>query len=382
MQSAATAEALAQAILSEPGRPDFVSVHCACGCDVGPVQAALADGPAVLGATSCLGTVTQDGAAPALSAFVIRDPGGSFGSALRPFSGDPTRAAQQATIAALEQADRAGEKPELVWMAATPGREEAVLAGIEAVIGTDVPIIGGSAADDTVKGDWFLFDTDRQLTEGVLVAVMFPTARVSFAYQNGYAPTAHAGRVTRAEGRRILEIDDRPALEVYRDWTGGAGLPDPAQAETDTRPILAQSTFWPLGREISDTGGVPQYLLAHPAAAHGSGAIDLFANVEEGEVLTQMCGSVEGLTARAGRVAALARRAGGIETDEVAGALMVYCGGCMLGVRDHLEDVVAGVNAELQGAPFLAVFTFGEQGPILGMGNRHGNLMISCIVFG
>lgn len=299
VHSAATAEALAQSILSEPGVPDFVSVHCACSCDVDPLRAALSalsDRPAVLGATSCLGTVTQDGAAPALSAFVIRDPGGSYGTALRAFSDDPAAAARAATIAALENAGRPGEKPELVWVAATPGREEPVLAGVEAVTGADVPIIGGSAADDTVQGDWFLFDAAEKRTEGVLVAVMFPSGPVSFAYQNGYAPTAHVGRVTRATGRRVQEIDGRPALEVYREWTGGAVMPEPAP--TDTQPILAQRTFWPLGREIGDMGGVPQYLLAHPAAAHGSGAIDLFANVEEGEVMTQMCGSVEGLTAR------------------------------------------------------------------------------------
>jgi hypothetical protein len=53
----------------------------------------------------------------------------------------------------------------------------------------------------------------------------------------------------------------------------------------------------------------------------------------------------------------------------------------MLSVRERLDEVVAGVNASLDGAPFLGAFTFGEQGALLKAGNRHGNLMISCIIF-
>lgn len=53
----------------------------------------------------------------------------------------------------------------------------------------------------------------------------------------------------------------------------------------------------------------------------------------------------------------------------------------MLSVRDDMDRVVAGVNAALGGAPFIGAFTFGEQGPLIDAGNRHGNLMISCVVF-
>ena len=60
---------------------------------------------------------------------------------------------------------------------------------------------------------------------------------------------------------------------------------------------------------------------------------------------------------------------------------MVYCGGCMLAVQDKMDDVVTGVRDAVGTAPFLGVFTFGEQGPILEGRNAHGNLMISCITF-
>ncbi|MEO1748106.1 MAG: FIST C-terminal domain-containing protein, partial [Pseudomonadota bacterium] len=115
---------------------------------------------------------------------------------------------------------------------------------------------------------------------------------------------------------------------------------------------------------------------------HEDRSIDLFADVSEGEVLTQMNGTAQSLIERAGRVATLACASGRISKNEVVGALMVYCGGCMLSVQDNIGEVAAGVDDALDGAPFLGTFTFGEQGSLLQAGNRHGNLMISCIVFG
>lgn len=375
--SAPTLEALtAQLEAAFPGRPpDFVSMHlnCALGAASRPAAGALH------GATSCLGAMTGAGVHDGVAAFAIEDPDGCYGSAAEPYGADARAAATRAVTRALARADRSGETPDLVWLSATPGVEEAVLAGIEAVVGADVPIIGGSAADNSVEGGWFVLDAETTTGAGLVVTVLFPSTAISFAYQNGYSPTGRQGMVTRASGRTIHEIDGQPAMQVYSDWTQGAVRPP--QTSTGTEAILSESTLWPLGREVTQLGGVPFYLLAHPATAHGSGDVDIFATVAEGETLTLMTGTVDSLTDRAGRVAALARKLGPGETRPVAGALMIYCGGCMLTVRDGLDRVVSGVDAALGGAPFLGAFTFGEQGALVGAGNRHGNLMISCIIF-
>ena len=47
---------------------------------------------------------------------------------------------------------------------------------------------------------------------------------------------------------------------------------------------------------------------------------------------------------------------------------------------DGIEQVAASIREKLGGAPFIACFTFGEQGRILNR-NVHGNLMISATVF-
>lgn len=368
--------------------PDFLALHPSAGHDPGKLLAAAraagigtGDGTGALhGGTSCRGVMTGTGMAgggTGIGCLAIWDPDGDFGSAVAALSEDAAAAAARATRAALERAGRPGEAPDVVWVTAAPGREEAVIAGIEAVVGGSVPILGGSAADETIAGGWSVFGPDGILSEGVAVSVLFPSAPVSPAYRSGYAPAGPSGRVTRAEGRRLAEIDGRPALEVYDGWTGGAI----GGREGAPRAILARSTLYPLGRPVEDLAGVPFHLLAHPATACPDGSIELFADIAEGEEICLMSGAAESLVARAGRVADLARR--GLPRPDAlpAGALVVYCGGCMLSVEARMDEVAQRIDAALGGAPFLGIFTFGEQGPVVGGRNRHGNLMISCLAF-
>jgi len=360
--------------------PDFVALHQSVPTRALQIESQLSEVGALHGATSCLGVMNQSGPhiAGGLGAFAIWDADGDFGTALRPIADDPRAAATAATNAALMQADRPGEAPDVIWLSCSPGAEEEIVAGIEDVVGTDVPILGGSAADDTVEGHWQVFDAEDAEGNGVIVSVLFPSTPISFAYHNGYAPTQHQGVVTKTDGRLLLEIDNRPAADVYREWTSGTLIPAEV---TERTAILSESTLFPLGRHLDDVSGVPFYLLFHPAGLRPDGTLELFADAQVGDTLTLMQGDTAQLTQRAGKVATLAMQSGDIAKPDIAGALMVYCGGCMLAVKDHLSDVSDGVVEALPNVPFLGVYTFGEQGMVMGGRNRHGNLMISAIVF-
>lgn len=364
--------------------PSLILVHMAAGRDVSAVRTELTGkfGADLIihGGSSCLGVMTGAGACiengDGLGLAAIEDAEGDFGVGLADLGDDPRAAAADAARAALKKAGRIGEAPDLIWLTAAPGAEEAVLAGVEDVVGSECRIVGGSAADNSISGDWFLFDGSSQTTNGVVVTMMFPSGGCASAYQSGYAPTETSGIATRTEGRRVFEIDGAPARQVYSEWTGGAICPTTPE---EPQNILAASTFAPLGRKGAQVADVPFYLLAHPATAHTDDSIEFFADIAEGEELRLMTGGVESLTSRAGRVAAQAVE----QTEgEVAGALVIYCGGCMLAVQNHMDHVAAGIDHALGGAPFLGVFTFGEQGPVLNYENRHGNLMISCVTFG
>ena len=365
-------------------KPSFLVLHMAATHNADVARSLLTskfdNSIPIHGGTSCLGVMTGDGASIedscGLGIATFEDIDGDFGTGIADLGDDPFAAAARATRAALTQAARDGEAPELIWLTAAPGAEEAVLSGVESVVCKDCRIVGGSAADNSISGDWFVFDGVEKHGNGVIVSVMFPSGSCSSAYQSGYAPTKTSGVATKTEGRRVFEIDGAPAKQVYANWTGGAVCPSsPAEPEA----ILAASTFSPLGRPSAEVADVPFFLLAHPATVYPDDSVEFFADIEEGEELHLMTGGIESLTSRAGRVAAQAVE----QTEEsVAGALVIYCGGCMLAVQDHMDGVASGIDKALNGAPFLGVFTFGEQGPVLNCDNRNGNLMISCITFG
>lgn len=46
------------------------------------------------------------------------------------------------------------------------------------------------------------------------------------------------------------------------------------------------------------------------------------------------------------------------------------------------QKMPALINSADGGAPFIATFTWGEQGHFSGGGNRHGNLTCSFLIFG
>jgi hypothetical protein len=110
------------------------------------------------------------------------------------------------------------------------------------------------------------------------------------------------------------------------------------------------------------------------------GALSLFTDVGVGERLCLMEGSVDRVVARAGHIIEQTRRLHDVASEQLLGALVIYCAGCMMTVPDRLDEVVEGVNASLEGAPFLGAFTFGEQGRFLGGQNRHGNLMVAALL--
>lgn len=361
-------------------RPDFISLHFAEGLSAGFAAHArtLLPAAALHGGTSCLGVMSDRGAAIAgdsgSGAFAIYDPDGSYGTAAALLANDPQAAARTATLAALAAAGRSGESPALVWLTTAPGCEDAVLAGVQQIVGRGTPMLGGSSADNAAAGQWAQFCNGTVLQGAVVVSVLFPSGPISTAFQGGFAPTGDSGMITHSLGRKLMRIDDRPAAEVYAEWTRGA-VPVPG---SQMRSILSESTLHPLGVVTDHIAGVPFHMLAHPACSHPDGSLDLFADLREGDRVWQMKGTPDSLIDRAGQVA----RAALGSAPPPLGALVIYCAGCLLAQPDRLPDVVAQVADALQGAPFLGVFTFGEQGILPPDQSRHGNLMYSCTVFG
>lgn len=367
------------------GPPDICFLHTTEDYDVGAVNdrlSTLLDDVPIQGGTSCQAVMTESGVAGkddhhGLALMGIEDRDGAYGVGAAELGDEPRSAAHRALQEALQQAGRPGEVPQLIWLTVAPGVEEELIDAIGEIVGPDVPVLGGSSADDTVAGNWHQFANGDVFDNAVVCTAIFSSGNVGYSFHSGYEPTEYSGTITKATGRTLFEIDGQPAAEVYNRWTDGL-LDDALDGQHN---VLADTSLFPLGRVVGTIEDTPYFQLSHPESVTSDNALELFTNIEEGEEIWCMTGTVDSLIDRAGRVAESALETSFSDTDEVAGSLVIYCAGCMLTVADRIDEVAESLNTSLHHTPYLGTFTFGEQGCFLGGENRHGNLMISVVTF-
>jgi hypothetical protein len=328
-----------------------------------------------IGGSSCLGVITEQGVflqQDSLAVLMIRDDEGHYASASAVIENqDIAKATQQALTLALQKAGRPYQVPELVWCMQPPGTEEAVLRQIEKVLGKKVPVYGGSSADDDVSGLWVQYDGHAIHQQAVVIAVLYPSVAISHFFHSGYIPTQHKGIVTKAKGRLLQEIDGQPAVDVYSSWLN----------KKISANYMQETTLTPLGSIIAqDQLDLPLYLLSLPLDFHDDGTIELFAEVEQGTQLCLMTSETPRLLGRTGTMCDCTRSI--LPQQRVSGGIIIFCGACLLSIKEQMALVRDNVCTSLDGAPFLIAFTFGEQGYAVDHTNRHGNLMYATVLFG
>jgi hypothetical protein len=103
-----------------------------------------------------------------------------------------------------------------------PGREVEFLEGIMQVVGSSVPIFGGSATNDfneivNYKGENYVFANGKACNNGAVVCFVVSELAFSCGLDHGYSKTDKFGIITRCsgEGRVIEELNGKPALTEY-----------------------------------------------------------------------------------------------------------------------------------------------------------------------
>jgi len=366
--------------------PDFAVLFSTVSYDsdkvLGEVRRLLPD-VQIYGGTSCLAVQTKDGfhtgEKGSLALLAVASKNISFGVGGVniddfPSAREAGKSAIQATI------DATGEKgtPKLVLITGSVGHEEELLAGIEDVIGNDVPVLGGSAGDNTITGEWKQFANENVYSNGISLTVIYTDLKIGWACEAGYLRSKNRGTITRADGRIIYEIDNRPAAEIYNDWTGDLVI---EELETGGS-ILSVTSYHPLAKIIKKEG-TEHSLSIHPLSINATDhSLEVFANIEEGDKVLLMHGDWELLLNRALTTPTKALESENLSKEDVSFGIYTYCAGSMLAIpEEERPKIPVLVKTAIGDAPFIGTFTFGEQGHIQGVGNLHGNLANSMIVF-
>ncbi|MDR2767901.1 MAG: FIST C-terminal domain-containing protein [Treponema sp.] len=329
-------------------------------------------GVPVLGNTSFTGVITPDGFVSGDKGFVgILALGGSdvtVGAAGKPKGASARETGREAAKEAIRNAGKSGA-PDYFYMAAPPGEEEFYLKGVSDVIGR-VPWFGGSAADNTIAGEWMLYSGRQVFADGIVLAFFYADKPVTNLFTGAYHETADTGIITKVRDKRVLvEIDGEPALKKYAKWRGV----DPDTLKGGN--LLVATITSPLG--VKDRLG-DLTAIRHPMNGNDDYSMNIGANLAEKTAVIRMEASVDELIASASdTLEGLKKKMGAAP----AAFHLVHCGGRRAGIGDRIDEVAAGVKKAAGDVPFIMEFTFGEYGYEDDGNNTTGGLMLSYTGF-
>ncbi len=217
-----------------------------------------------------------------------------------------------------------------------------VIHGLKDALGSEVPIFGGLAGDQLLFRKTAQFYQNKVLQDSVPVLLL--NGPVKFQWQSalGWKPVGRDGKVTRARGAIIQEIDGRRAIDFYKEHTGGVETWQAMVANVVANPlmVLIDGTY---------------HLRNVIRFDENSGALVCFADVPEGA--TVRIGHCLRPTLLAGAREMLERSLA--DFPHAKFGLYVSCASrrMLLGTQSNRES--EGLN--VPGAPpFLGFFSYGE----------------------
>lgn len=338
-------------------------------------KSVLGDVP-VVGCTSSAAICTQDG-------YLNKETGYSgmmlFGGDLEVVtagsaqtSETPREVGRRVAKEAISKVKGEDVEPDFFFMSASPANEEEYLEGIQDVIG-NVPVFGGSAADNTVEGKWSILNDGEAFADGVTIAIFYTKGEMKNLYTGAYHETNNVGVITKVRDERTLvEIDHEPALKKYAEWTGKS------IESLMGNNLLTETICAPLG--VKDPIGKVT-AVRHPMFGNDDLSMNIGANLAENTAVIELSNTPEGiLKANEETINNLNK----LMVSEANSYFLVHCGGRRLGLAlSQIEDkIYPEVKKVIPNKEFLMVFTFGEYGMGDHSSNTVGGLSLSYTAFG
>lgn len=325
-------------------------------------------GGAPLVGCSTAGEIASSGASDASVVVVaFGGPGFTVSTARATGAGADLRDAGARAAACLRTLEDREHRVLMLLTDGLAGDQREIVRGAHSVAGSGVPLVGGCAGDDLrMTRTHQLFD-DEVLTDAVIAAAIGSDAPIGIGVRHGWQSVGDPMLVTRAEGNRVYELDDRPALDVYLER-----LDAPAEARTDAAAFTQFALTHPLG--LSARGDEPHVRFIGEAdfAERSLGSI---AAVPQGSLAWVMAGDDGSVLAATD--AACAEALSSLDGRSPLGLLAFDC----IARRGVLGD--EGVRAEVsriaaggRDAPVAGFYTYGEIARTQGTSGFHNQTLV------
>ena len=227
----------------------------------------------------------------------------------------------------------------------------ALLRGMAAILGPELPISGGTAGDNGKFKQTWQFVGNRVLTDAAVAIGFSGQFQLGTGIRSGWTPIGLAKKVTRASGNVLYELNGESALNVLERFLGH---------HADKLPAIGVE--YPLGLlgEWGDVGEDDYYLLrATMAVDRDEGSITFAGEIPEGAMVSLTCGDTDSILAASEKAAQLAMA----DLGEYEPA-MIFCYSCMarkivLGrlTQQEINRIRAVIGTSV---PIIGFYTYGE----------------------
>ena len=233
-----------------------------------------------------------------------------------------------------------------------------LLRGAQSVLGSHFPVIGGAAADNGAFKRTHLLCGHKLQTSGVVALAIKGPLRIATAARSGYTPVSVPRIATRVDrGNILLELNGRPALDVYREFLGARASEMPAV-----------SIEFPLGCVSTAGPEAPELIRAIFGVDAERRALILGGDIPQGGQLRILSATRADVLAGARTATELALQA--LPDPDVA--LVFNCMSRKVALGSQYKQECAGAMALLPPAlPKFGFYTFGELSPLSGTSEHH-----------
>lgn len=231
--------------------------------------------------------------------------------------------------------------------------EEATLIAAS-LLGENVPLAGGAAGDGLqMKATWVGCGS-YAATNALTLAVIFSKKPLGIGVCHGHSPRSQPIKVTASSGGTVMQLNGRPAWDVYREHVKmllPADAPDPNTLSSDALGALL------LQFEAGLANGDETKVRA-PLTRNEDGSMGFACGIPEGAEIriTESTADLQVASARSAAERALQRAGGGRQ----AGAIVFDCICRRLILGERFDTAVKEMSTALGGVPLAGFETYGE----------------------
>lgn len=230
----------------------------------------------------------------------------------------------------------------------------------ERYAGCPVTLIGGLAGDDLQFRETRVFNGLQDSSDSAVVCFITSEKPFHTGVKHGHTPLSQPHTVTLAKGNRVIEVDRRPAWEVWSRETGYAMEHLKSRYRVTSPEDHAKLV---LGNfELGLSTDVDEYKIRFPMSVNPDGSLMFACSIPEGSVFRIMDGSSTDAQIEASILAARAALTDAETSDQrdFAGMLVFECGIRLALLEDSFTMAIDSYRKLLPGKPVLGWETYGE----------------------